>query len=328
MRLALPLAILSALCALACFWRLTEGAYIQALSLHFAGGGCGFGAAAVLRIRGNYHRLNAALALLIPVLGGVVCAVCALGSAGGGRSGIATEYLRHIDPEEYRQLFASADTDFKPNPDRLEPLADILHSGAGIAQKRVAIEALAQMECPESVAILREALRMDSVEVRFFAASVLGRLEDNLAGRLREVHKDKHSHDPGNMQEGAQACFDNAFYGIAEGTRRQNSLALALEKVEKILAQQQLPAAVSLKGRILMECGQHAQALETFALYRKLRPGDAAGIIWQAEAEYRAGNYQAGIIRCREARETGILPRKIAPAVCHWAGGGANERTI
>lgn len=322
MRLALTLTFLSALFALACFWRLAEGAYLQALLLHLLGGGCGIGAAGILRIRGNYHRLNAALALLIPVLGGVVCAGCALGSAGGARSGIATEYLRHIDPEEYRQLFASADTDFKPNPDRLEPLADILHSGAGIAQKRVAIEALAQMECPESVAILREALQMDSVEVRFFAASVLGRLEDNISTHLRELEKEKHTLDPGFLMEGAQACFDSAFYGIAEGARRQNSLTLAQEKVEKILAQQQLPAAVSLKGRILMECGRHTEAQEAFAQYRRLRPGDATGIIWQAEAEYRAGNYQAGIARCREAQEAGILPRKIAPAVCHWAGGG------
>lgn len=310
-------AIAAPVCGLPALHALVTGNFAAALPLHLLSAGAGCLASALLNSRHRYPTGDAVTALLIPALGGTVCTLLALGSLLPHKGDLAEEYLIHIDPEENRELFTQVAA-FSPNPEKLEPLADIIRADAPLTVRRTAIEALAQMESPESTAVLREALRLDSVEVRFFAASVLSRQEDRLEEKLRLLEREAQAHEPGILLEAAQTFFDYAFFNIAEGTRKNQALNNAREKVEAVLAISRLPAAVLLLGRILLRQGEPASALAAFDEYRVLRPHDIQGCLWQAETLCQLRRYRDAGAACRIAMEEGRIPAKLRPAINYW----------
>ncbi len=298
-------------------WSLLEGYYLLAVVLHFACVVCGLLASAHSAQKGHSRGFDITLSMCVPVAGGLLCALASHIVASKRGSVVVDDYMRHIDPEEYRTFFEEEKSEFKPEPEKLQPLSDILYSRASIAEKRIAIEALAQMECPESVKILRDALKMDSVEVRFFAASVLTRLEARLSERMKEL-ENKSSDDSEGLYEMAQASFDYAFYGMAEGHRREKYLAVARDYVCKSLETEPSVRAYSLLGRIQIQLHDYQGAKESFVNQMQMRGGDNSSLVWQAEAAFEQRDFGEVIRLCNEMVEKNAVPQKLKPAIECW----------
>ena len=306
------------------FTLLSSGSNFYAVILHFVSA---FLAFEIIKRKNRdirYTLLNIILAFAVPVIGGFVALIFTMFSANRGRSGIAEEYAQHIDPEEYRELFSRDIKDFNPNPQQLYSLSDILHGNLPLVQKRKAIEALAQMESPQAVSILREALSMSSVEVRFFASSVIGKLEKRLEQRIAELEtKDR---DLGGMQvavitELAQSYFDFVFFSLVEGARRDEYLALALGYALDAYTLEESDGMLSLIGRIFLVNGNVAEAIVVFNKFVENNPNDMRGRLWRAEAYLKNRDYALVGEDAKEALEMGKVPQAIENAVMFWAGG-------
>lgn len=294
--------------------------YSLALLLHLTAAVLGLGCCLFQNRSGRYIPFELAMALLIPCFGGFLCAFCAQRTLISASAGLASEYTRHIDPDEYRDPFSLKREIFRPHPDKLQPLSDIIHSAAPLSMKRTAIEALSQMETPEAVAVLRDALRMDSVEVRFFAASVLSRLEDTLTRKLRQLDKEKNSRDITVLLNTAQTYYDYAFYEIVEGYRKEACLQAAFEKAQTAISLSHTAQTITMCGRIVLALGRCDEALGLFNELITLRPSDATGYLWRAQVHLQRGDYEKLREDCLLALELGNIPVKMREAVRYWSG--------
>ncbi len=296
--------------------------YLLALVLHFLGSVVGL---FIIKYR-MYNVRGLTLPLTfnfcVPILGPLGVAVLAMATRSSGRRGIVEEYAQHIDPEEYRELFSHESREFKPDPQNLYSLSDILKSDLPIIQKRVAIEGLAQMESPQTAAILREALQMGSVEVRFFAASVLGKMEKRLERRLQELkNEDRGTREERIISELAQTYFDFVFFGIVEGTRRDEYLYAALGYALDALSFEKDNTMLALVGRILLQMEQYESAIKIFNLYIQEYPDDTGGWLWRAESYLHNNNYVITRENALKALELGQVPKAMEEAVEFWAKG-------
>lgn len=298
-------------------WMLLEGHIAAAVIIHIFSALLGIWAAVHSAQRGHSVLFDVIVAFFIPIAGGIICALASQIEASKVRGDVAADYMRHIDPEEYRTFFEENQSEFRPEPEKLQPLSDILYSRAPLSQKRIAIEALAQMECPESVKILRDALCMDSVEVRFFAASVLTRLEANLSTRMQELEA-KAPDDAEGLYELAQASFDYAFFGMAEGNRKNRYLDAAYSYAKKSDEAEETAQACLLLGRIELERHNFDQAEEYFSKALTMHNSGSSAIIWQAEAALENRDFTEVIRICKHAIDKGIVPEKIKNAIEYW----------
>ena len=273
--------------------------------------------------------LPVALILFVPVLGALGVSVLALDLKNKGRRGILEEYAIHINPEEYRELFTRDYNEFKPDPTKLYSLSDVLQSNLSVVQKRVAIEALAQMDSPRTIAILREALQMGSVEVRFFSSSVLSKMEMRLEQKLLELK----SEDRGNNQvsvisELAQVYFDFVFFSIVDGTRKEEYLNLALGYTLDALSLELNNSMLAIAGRILLMKEQYKEATKIFNLYIREYPEDVRGWLWRAEAYLHTNDYNMVSYNAKMALEIGGIPSSLVEAAEFWAKGVTYERAV
>lgn len=318
----LPLAILLLSTATG-FYGIFNDNIILIVLCHFLAGASGYLYSRNINSRTSNSGYNLILSLTVPIIGGLLCACFAYFSSDTEKEGLAMEYATHINPEEYRELFAMDHSYFKPSPEKLTPLADIIHSNAPLNEKRVAIEALAQMETPEAVATLRTALKLDSVEVRFFAASVLSKLEDSISRRLLEYEEmlENGITEPGLLIDIAQSYFDYAYFGLAEGDRKTKMLRNALthaKEAQKIENSSQIQLLI---GRSLLELGRFNESREAFTDYLEMTRNSTGGLIWRAEASYNLGDLKATQRDCQRVLESDDIPQKLFAAVNYWAGG-------
>lgn len=303
--------------------------YLFGVLAHFAGAGVGLllMRTSMGRVRGS--TLPILINFCVPIVGGLGVGILGLSGVNKGREGLAEEYALHIDPEEYRELFTRVSEGFNPNPADLYSFSDILNADVPIVQKRIAIEGLAQMENPQTVAVLRETLQMDSVEVRFFAASVLGKMEMRLEQKILELRDE----DRGGVQvpvitELAQTYFDFVFFSLVEGARRDEYLALSLGYALDALTIEPSSTMLALVGRILLAKGQYESAIRVFNLYIKESPKDVKGWLWRAEAYLHNNDYIKASEDARLALDIGGVPKPLESAATFWAEGVNNERAV
>lgn len=269
------------------------------------------------------------LLIFVPMLGAFSVAVLALDLKNKGRKGILEEYALHINSEEYRELFTRDYNEFKPDPAKLYSLSDVLQSNLPVVQKRVAIEALAQMDNPRTVAVLREALQMGSVEVRFFSSSVLSKMEMRLEQKLLDLKEE----DRGNNQlsvisEQAQAYFDFVFFSIVDGTRKEEYLNLALGYALDALSFEQSRSMLAIAGRILLMKKQYKEAVKIFSIYIREYPKDVRGWLWRAEAYLHINDYNMVSYNARVALDMGGIPGSLIEATEFWAKGVMYEQAV
>ncbi len=311
------------------FDALYNGVYSMAFLAHLCGS---LIALLLIRFRMPFRSgftLPLLFCLLIPLLGSTGAVIVVIAISRKGRMGILEEYSQYINTEEYRELFTRDENEFVPDPDNLYSLADILHSNLPVSRKRVAIEALAQMEQPQTVAILREALQMDSVEVRFFAASVLSKLEMRLEMHLEELQEeDRAGRQVSVISELAQACYDFVFYDIVDGGRRDRYLDLALGYALDAFSLEQDSTSLSLAGRVFLQQRKYQQAIAIFNLYCRAYPDDYRGFLWRAEAYL--SNHDYGMVQydLARARELAEIPDTLKDAAEFWSGGVRNGKAV
>lgn len=302
------------------------GEDLYAVLLHFLSSAVAFGVIRIYYRDLKYAFLNILIAFAVPVIGGLTAVVFTFFSVNRGRKGIAEEYALHIDPEEYRELFTRDVKDFNPNPQELYSLSDILHGDLPLEQKRKAIEALAQMESPQAIAILREALSMSSVEVRFFASSVIGKLEKRLEQRISELETKDRELGGGQVSvimELAQSYFDFVFFSLVEGARREEYLALALGYALDAYTLEENDSVLSLIGRIFLVNDDIDEAIMVFNKFVQLNPDDMRGRLWRLEAYLKRHDYILAGEDARAALEMGRVPQAIEESVMFWAAGVA-----
>lgn len=266
---------------------------------------------------------EATLALCVPCVGGAVAWLYAAAPGVVGTADVADEFTHYIDASERmgRDDLVKEEAGFDPTPRKLAPMVDILRSNAPVAEKRVAIEALARLETPESVSILRDALSEPSVEVRFYAASVLSRLEERLASRLRSLEEDIASRrrtDPAVELEIARSYLDYAYYGLAEGVRRTTYLQRGLKHALVALGQNAGVEGLLVVGRCYLELGHFDEAEESFTEYLEEYGDDLKGLLWRAEARFYQGKYLGVRDDCRAAAGVGQAPERMRPVVEMW----------
>ncbi len=311
------------------FDALYHGAYLLAFLAHLCGAVI---ALLLLKFRMPFRSsfiLLLLFCLLIPLLGAVGAVIVIIAINRKGRMGILEEYSQYINTEEYRELFTRDENDFIPDPDNLYSLADILHSNLPVARKRVAIEALAQLEQPQTVAILREALQMDSVEVRFFAASVLSKLEMRLEMHLEELkEEDRAGRQVSVISELAQACYDFVFYDIVDGGRRDRYLELALGYALDAFSLEQDSTSLALAGRVFLQQRKYEQAIAIFNLYCREYPDDSRGFLWRAEAYLSNHDYGMVQFDLMKAGELAEIPETLRGAAEFWSGGNSNGKAV
>ena len=303
-------------------------AYLEGAILYLAAAGVGY---MLLRYRrrGSQDVFLQVLNICVPFLGPLGVVLLELALWNKGRLGVVEDYSIHINSEEYRELFTRDNNEFQPHPENLVSLADILHSDLPVVQKRIAIEALAQLENPETVAILREALSTGSVEVRFFASSVLAKLEARLDARLQELlAEDGGGHNVLVISELAQIYFDFVFFTLVEGRRREQYLDLALGFALDAFSLEQNNDILILAGRVLFLKEQYRQAIQIFHRCIQANPADVRGWLWRAEAYLADKDYSLVCDDARSILELGGVPAPLQEAVRFWAMGGRNAQTV
>ncbi len=299
---------------------LLQQEYPVALALHLLSAFCSILAAGAPYFRNAYALLTA---LGVPCIGGVLVALhnhdCHIAS----RRNIARDYGDYIDASQRLGDYLQPEPEmkFRPDPDALESMADILRSSAPARDKRLAIEALAQMESPQSVQVLRSVLTASSIEVRFYAASVLANLEQRLSERLARLEQDiatGRRAGPDAVMSLAQSYFDYAYYGLAEGSRAVDFLNRALQRLDEIRDTGIRARVLLLEGRILLRLGRCREAEICFSRYLKISSAKQPGFLWRAEARMFRGDYRGVEADCRAARDAGEIPQRLAEAVDAW----------
>lgn len=263
-------------------------------------------------------------AFAVPIVGGPLASLHILGQACTRSENVLDEYSHYLDAKERLGVDATARANLPsvPEPDQLESMADVIFSEASVEDKRLAIETLALMETPRAVGVLRSALSTPSTEVRFYAASVLSSLEERLGNRLAALEQDVtmgRRNDADVEFELARCYFDYAYYGLAEGSRREHFLRQALEHTRRSLRVASHPDAALLEGRALLELNSVAEAERCFVAYIRDHRQDGRGFLWRAEARFRQGKYGGVQHDCKRAMELGLKPPSLAPALELWS---------
>ena len=310
------------------FAALYQEAYLEGAVFYLLAVGVGV-AVMWYRKRRGHDFFMPVLNVCVPFLGPMSLVLLELATWNKGRLGLVEDYSIHINSEEHRELFTRDMKEFQPHPEDLVSLADVLHSDLSVVHKRVAIEALSQLEKPETVAILREALSTGSVEVRFFASSVLARLEKRLEDRLQElVKEDGLGHNVLVISELAQTYFDFVFFTIVEGRRREEYLNLALGLALDAFSLEQSNDMLILAGRVLLLKEQYQGAIQIFHRCILADPENVRGWLWRAEAYLANKDYAMVCDDACKALELGGVPIPLQEAVRFWAMGGRNAQAI
>lgn len=322
--IAFLLALISLAGAWAGVYALLAGSYGPALMAHGLTAAAGYAAArrcAREDCPAGWHE--AVWAACVPCVGGVLAWMNLAAQSAAESEQIVDEYARYLDADVRlgAELPAGGER-WTPRPDHLESMADILRSEASVEDKRLAIEALARMETPRAVYVLNEALSSPSTEVRFYAASVLGNLEERLGERLHALEQDVTlglRNDPEVEYDLAQSYFDYAYYGLAEGARREHMLTLALEHIRLSREGRDGAASLLLEGRILLALERYRESEETFSEYIHAHRHDGRGFLWRAEARFRRGDYPGVRRDCAAAVERRVAPPVLHPTLEMWA---------
>jgi len=237
----------------------------------------------------------------------------------GKKENIAEDFLHYINAgERAADLPAAPPSRMSPRPEQMDSLADVLRSDASNDEKRLAIAALAQLETPQTIEILRDTVLWAPTEVRFYAASVLGQLEERLSMRLDAlVEAAKTDNDPQLSAGLAQAYFDYAYYRLVTGDRRLDCLEEASRHVQ-IAAANGLTDAWLLAGRIALESNDLDKAERCFASHLDTRPDDVRGDLWMAEIAYLRGQFGPLRRSLTAAQEKGKIPHRMEEAVLAW----------
>jgi len=285
-----------------------------------------FGAAAALRMRrevagsGLYEYV---VALGLPAAGGILVWLQAMGDRTVRRGTVAREFTNYIDASLRLgdDQLPGVRLSFKPTPDEVAPMTDILRSDAGEDEKRNAIEALSRLETPDAVDVLRSVLTSESTEVRFYAASALSRLEERLALRLKALDQDlaMGRQDRGVVElEMARTYHDYAYYRLVDETRRLDCLESSLQHARRAIEIGLDPEAWLMAGRALLALRRCEEAEELFTEYLDRVRDDAKGLLWRAEARFRLGRYTSLREDCRRVSQTARVPKVMAEAIEMW----------
>ncbi|MCX7934749.1 MAG: HEAT repeat domain-containing protein, partial [Planctomycetota bacterium] len=171
-------------------WLLLNGRLAAALACHAA---AAFGASwASARPQQLDRRFAYLIAFAIPFAGPLFVWLHVAAVSWFAPAQVAQQFHEHIDATRWLgpwEIPISRPPP-APQPFLLSPMVEILSSHASDEEKRLAIEGLARLETPEAVAALRQALLLPSPEIRFYAASVLQRLEERLALRVRALEEE------------------------------------------------------------------------------------------------------------------------------------------
>ena len=265
------------------------------------------------------------IAFAIPFAGAIFVWLYAIGPSWSSSAQVARRFQERIDATQwvspweipvYRPPPA-------PQPFLLSPMVEILSSNASDEEKRLAIEGLAKLETPEAIESLRQALMLPSPEIRFYAASVLQRLEERLALRLRALEEGgTFLAEPGGLLEAARAYYDYAYYRLADETRAMQFLEKALRYAEEAASRGCDPAAHLMRGRICLTLKRLDEAEGAFSRYIALVPDDVKGRLWRAEARFFLGRYAGVREDCEAAHRMGGIPAKMREVVEMWTHDG------
>lgn len=311
-------------CALSAVHLLVLAAPLWALLTHVVGAVLCAAAAVRLRhpVRGS-GLFEYVAALAIPSLGGLLILLHALGERFGVRQGAAEDFAAYIDPVSRlgEERLPEVRRGLIPSPAYLAPIIDVLQSGATDDEKRNAIEGLARLESPEAVDTLRTALVNESPDIRFYAASVLSRMEERLAQRVKAlddamVHGEQTDADLD--LEKARTFFDYAYLRLAEDVRRADYLERAVTCATAAVQSGADPSGWVVAGRALMELHRYQEAEEMFTRYLDAVGENVKGLLWRAEARFYLGQYRKVREDCARALRFGEVSETVAQAAKLW----------
>ncbi|GEM_PF-5894966 len=313
----IPIIIFNIIATGLCLMFLQQHQFIDATKMHLTSAVLGLITVYFGRDERRLPSFEITLAMGVPVFGGLCASYYSLATSGQHKSGTFEDYQEHLAKDlEYNNTTKT----FTPDPERLLSLFSILKSDQPLLEKRTAIEALAQLETPESVATLRKALSLESVEVRFFAASILSKIESKLTDSLkkRDLRATRTTASALDYFNLAQSYFDFSYYNIAEGEREKNYLKKAKMYINKINPKQADSKVYELAGRIDLGLHDYKSALACFTTLAKTSDNPQTALLWCAEANYYCGKFAETALCCQQAATFGTIPLRIKHNIDFW----------
>lgn len=145
----------------------------------------------------------------------------------------------------------------------VEPLVEVMHSMADPDVKRGAIETLTNICSPEAIALLKECLSDQNVEVRFYASSGLSRVEEKLNAEI-VLYKKKVEHGDRSIEtifNLGRAYFEFVYLRIQDESSLSYYINMAIECFEDVVSR---PEATdyhrNLLQRVYTRAGRHEDA--------------------------------------------------------------------
>lgn len=151
-------------------------------------------------------------------------------------------------------------------------LTQVLREAGSIEKRIKAVMATKQMSNRDSVAILQQALKDTSDDVRLLAYAMLDEKEKKISDQIKKCQhmfaraetEDRQQDRIAQQKLLAGHYWEMAYLGLAQGGVKTHFLTQATESCRFVLAQTQDAGILQLLGRIHIETGQPDAAKKTF----------------------------------------------------------------
>ncbi len=188
----------------------------------------------------------------------------------------------HLPRSRSRQLWNETDDPalpYRPSEVSSQPLysqgglAQVLHEAGSIEKRIRAVMATKQMKNRDAVAILQQALKDTSDDVRLLAYAMLDEKEKIITERIKQTQRALTQAKTDDRQNAiliqqkllAGHYWEMAYLGLAQGGVRTHFLTQARNHCEAVLAQTEDAASLRLLGRINLETHQPEAAKKAFS---------------------------------------------------------------
>jgi hypothetical protein len=176
---------------------------------------------------------------------------------------IVSDVIEIQDPSVFERMLSRSDQLEVLDRLDIEPFIDIFRRGQS-ALKKSAVKLLGTIQSKKAITTLNMALMDEDIEIRLFAAGVLGRIEDEYAIEIKN-RSFKYDSMPGDREAGmefADMCVSYAESGLLDRVAMSYYYEQAIRVLEQLPANEEvlyLKARCNLELRNYEEAGRDAK---------------------------------------------------------------------